>query len=351
VTQPVLQPTAVEETTPLRVANFALRHRRLLVGLPAIGFLLPVLLHVVIGVGVTSRSRFAPQARDAAGGRLAALAAQFSGFTGAMPSAGESVEFYAELLRSRDLLRQAVLTDYTVARRSDTLRGNLVTLLDVGGKDPERRIEATMDRLSDQVGVRTSRDANLVDLTVTMPWRSLAIQVNNRILELVNEFNLEKRRSRAAAERQFAEARQQDARRSLDSAENELRRFLESNRQFESPQLKFEEARLQRRVDLRQQVYLSLAQAYEQARIDEVRDTPVITVMDRPEYSVRPSRGTLVDALVWAFLAGLVALALAGWQEYMARERFADQRAFGEFQELRRQLRPPWVRRRAHSSS
>ncbi|MDQ3222592.1 MAG: hypothetical protein M3Q75_03830, partial [Gemmatimonadota bacterium] len=53
------------------------------------------------------------------------------------------------------------------------------------------------------------------------------------------------------------------------------------NREYQgSPVLEFEAGRHQRAVDLKQEVYVSLVKAYDEARISEVRDTPLITTID-----------------------------------------------------------------------
>src|SRR5690606_31231281 len=108
----------------------------------------------------------------------------------------------------------------------------------------------------------------------TTPWPELSELLNRELLNLVGEYNMQRRQSNAAAERSFVEARLEESRHELVGAESDLKSFMEQNRRFdEAPQLRLEAARLQRRVDLRQQVYASLAQAYEQARIEEVRNT------------------------------------------------------------------------------
>jgi hypothetical protein len=81
-------------------------------------------------------------------------------------------------------------------------------------------------------------------------------------------------------------------------------------------------------------VALALAQSYEQARIDEVRDTPVITVVDRPEFSIRRARSRLLDAIVWALVGGLFAFGLALGVEYLSRERGEGNDVYREFREL-----------------
>jgi uncharacterized protein involved in exopolysaccharide biosynthesis len=329
--------SATGPTTPLSVANFMLRHRRVLVGLPALAFVFSLSLSVAFGVGYASRSSFVPQPRESAGSRISALAAQFALIAGG-PGTSESVEFYAQLLRSRELLTQAARSIYVLpptGAATDSARGTLVDFWKPPGREPDTRMRTAVARLDRQVEISTSRDANTVTLVTRAESPALAVQINRRLLELVGEFNLQKRQSRAAAERRFASDRLQGAQAELEAAESTQRRFLEQNREYQSsPQLRFEAARLERRVNLRQEVALALAQSYEQARIDEVRDTPVITVVDRPEFSIRRARSRLLDAIVWALVGGLFAFGLALGVEYLSRERGEGNDVYREFREL-----------------
>ena len=54
---------------------------------------------------------------------------------------------------------------------------------------------------------------------------ALAVQINRRLLELVGEFNLQKRRSRAAAEREFTVARLRESQQEPETAEAAQRHF------------------------------------------------------------------------------------------------------------------------------
>ena len=320
--------------SPLSVANFLLRHRRILFGLPVLAFLVSLAVSYVVGVGYASRSSFVPQAPESSASRISALAAQFALLAGG-PSTGESVEFYAQLLRSRELLMQAVQSVYVIPVRpgsADSVRGTLVSIWKPSGPDSAARARAAAERLNRQLEITTSRDANTVTLIVRAESPALAVQINRRLVALVSDFNLVKRQSRAAAERKFTEERLGDARHELEAAEDAERQFLEQNREYQaSPQLRFEAARLERRVTLRQEVAQALAQSYEQARIEEVRDTPVITMIDRPEFSVQRAHSRVVDAIVWALIAGLIGLGLAVWVDYLARERAEGGAAYQEF--------------------
>lgn len=324
-----------EGITLLDLANILLRELRLI---------LVVALAVAAAVTVyafvrhrdyVATSTFIPQVTGQGESRISGLAAQF-GITVAPSQGGETMGFYAELLESRELLQQTALTTYRFQAGRDSLEGRLTELYDIEQSDPAARLAVAVARLDERVGASVDADGGMVRLSTSAAWPGLAEQINRRLLDLVNDFNLRRRQSQAQAERSFVEARLQEARADLEEAEGALEQFLESNRTYEnSPQLAFEAARLQRRVDLQQQVYVSLAQAYEQARIEEVRNTPVITIVDRPEGSAgRPGRRLLTNAVVGLFLGLVLGMGLAFARESFQRRQIEQPEAYAEFRKL-----------------
>ncbi len=319
--------------------SLLLRRWRVIFGFLVIGLLLGVTLVFLRGRSYVAESRFIPQLSQTASSQLRLLTEQL-GITSAAAGGVRSVDYYAQLLRSRELQLEAVTSSYAIPNMEtgDTVRGTLVELLGAHGRTRKAREESALRMLDKSISVTTDLRAGLVRLRTAAPRPELAIQMNRRLLDLLNQFNLDKRRSVASAERQFTEGRMRDALEELEHAESELQRFLERNRNFQSsPQLSFEAGRLQRRVELRQQVYGSLAQAYEQARIEEVRDTPVITIVDRPEGPVRRGRGGVVGyGIVGALLGVLLALSMIFGREYWAGYRELNRADYDEFRGLLR---------------
>jgi len=83
---------------------------------------------------------------------------------------------------------------------------------------------------------------------------------------------------------------------------------------------------------MRQQVYTSLVQSYEQARIDEVRNAPVITVVEEAEEPVRPdSRRLPLKAALGVVLGGMLGAFVAFGREYVRRQREEDAEELREF--------------------
>ena len=98
---------------------------------------------------------------------------------------------------------------------------------------------------------------------------------------------------------------------------------------------------------MRQQVYTSVAQAHEQARMDEVRDTPVLTVIEQPDVAARPDPRGLIKWTAIGLVLGLgLAVALAFLREMMTRanaESGSDIEQFNTlWRETMRDVSRPW---------
>ena len=134
----------------------------------------------------------------------------------------------------------------------------------------------------------------------------------------------------------------------LEIAEHELQIFLQRNRSYkDSPALTFEASRLERIINLRQQVYTSLAQAHEQARLDEVRDTPVMTIVDSPAGSAEPT-GHVASRVGFGLLIGfLLGAAAAMIYEYVAKLPQALPKDYEELRQATVDIRPKWLAKRS----
>ena len=187
----------------------------------------------------TSAAVFMPQASgENTLSRLSGIAAQF-GFSLPEDDPGSSPAFYASLLKSRDVLRQVVLTAYPVGGNRQSPPRTLVQLYQVKGDSPEAQRDAAVRKLRKDIRIATDRETGLVTLEVTTQRAQLSEQVARRMLQLVSAFNMETRRTRAGAERRFVEERLAEARDSLRQAEDRLEGFLQRNRDYrlEQPDL------------------------------------------------------------------------------------------------------------------
>jgi uncharacterized protein involved in exopolysaccharide biosynthesis len=195
----------------------------------------------------------------------------------------ESPAFYAQLLSSRELLTRLLLSRFPNPRSAvpaDSV--TLLALLQIRSSDPDRALETAVKLLRRNMRVNVDLRTNFVVLTVDARWSPVSAEAANRAVALVSEFNKEQRVSRARARRDFLETRVAAALTELRATEDSQRLFYERNRSWEnSPGLLVEERRVRRQVETANSLYLSVRQQYETARIDEVNNTPVITVVDQ----------------------------------------------------------------------
>lgn len=351
VEAPRPKPNEPDEISLVRMVNVLLRHRHMIVGLAILGALLCVSIVLLMPASYTSRATFAPQSGRGAPSTLTGLAQQF-GVSLPMNDGSRSPQFYAELLRTRKLLAATVRAHYTLAGDSAGKGGrDLVELFDVPEDEPrERRLEIAIQMLREKMTTGVGPETGVVNVGVTTESAILSRQILDRMLELVNRFNVETRQTQAAAERRFLDERVAEARRDLQAAEDSLREFLERNRRYEnSPALRFEYERLQRRVRLQQEVFGTLAQSYEQAKVEEVRNTPVITLVDPPEMPARPDQRSLILVLLLGFFVGGTAGTVwAFGRQFMSSARQVEPDEYEEFARLRdrtkEDLRTVWDR-------
>lgn len=348
---------ASEQTSLLELMAVLLRHRWKMVVTPPLVAVVLISLSVLGPPTFTSEASFMPQQNGGEGqlSRLSGVASQF-GLSVPSSGGGQSPEFYADLLTSRRILAGVVQSEYEVVQEGDTVRGGLVEQFGIEAPRSSLALRNATRRLKNSLSVKTGTQTPIVELTVTTRHPALSRQIVDRALELVNQFNLEVRQSRASAQAEFVQERLEGARQDLRAAEDSLEQFLENNRRFQnSPALQFEHQRLQRQVDLKQQVVTTLATRYEEVQIDRVRNTPVLTVVTPPELPPSPDP---TPVLLWGFLGlilgGLLGMAWAFGAEYVVRLR-NEEESYRELQTLwddfRRELRDIWRKARSFPGS
>lgn len=253
------------------------------------------------------------------GGALAGLASQFGVSSTSDPS--ESPNFYMQLIQSREVLTRLLQSRFPNPRATSPRdSATLLDILRIRNGDPKRRLEIAIKRMSKAIDGNYDMKTNLVWINVDTQWPELSSEVANRIIDLVTTFNKEQRVSRTRTKRLFLEERVGLARTALENAEARLRDFYEQNRSWRtSPSLVSEESALQRDAERTANLYLQLQQQMETTLLDEVNNSPLITLVDSavpPRKAEWPRYGVLLmSSLTSGLLLGLL---LAGSAAIMA---------------------------------
>lgn len=336
---------AEEGLSLLGAANILLRHYRLVLGVAllavvaVIGATLMTPRMYSANMSMTTNVRKTPS-------QGASLASQF-GITLPTGDGSRSPQFYVDLVHSREILGPVVDSTYDFVIDGSRRHENLITLLG-------QRVDSSLQRqeaikvLNESIAASISTKTNVIALSVKSPSPTLSYQIALGILRELNSFNGRDRRMQAVAERKFSEQVLLDAQKELRIAEERQEQFLQVNLDARSaPRLSLEQDRLAREVLMRQQVYTSLAQAAQQAKIDEVRDTPFLSIVERPEVPILPdSRGGLIKSVVALFGGLLLGILAAFVRDYAERVRAMPSADRDEFERLLKrvgsQLRHPF---------
>jgi uncharacterized protein involved in exopolysaccharide biosynthesis len=294
-----------------------MRHPGLLLGLPILVSVAAAVVSLIVTPIYTSRAAFVPETRGAVTNlspALLGLASQFGVNLGG--DSGPGPWLYAELIRSRELgvrLLETRFPDPGAPGDSATY----LDLLEIEGPTRERRIDDALVRLRSVIGVDVDVRTSIVHIGVDAEDAHLARQIATQLLTELNAFNLERRSTQAGARRAFIEERVHVADSMLRVAETDLESFLLRNRRFEDdPTLQFQEQRLRRRLTIQEELATTLRRDYESARIEEVNNTPLFTIVDPPSLPDRrssPRRTLFVIVVFVAAMVGGVTVALA-WE-------------------------------------
>ena len=104
------------------------------------------------------------------------------------------------------------------------------------------------------------------------------------------------------------------------------------------PEASLNLARLMRDVEVKQKVFAVLTEHYEQAKLQEVRDTPTLEVLDKPEPSEKRSFPKRTRIVIIAFVLSLfVGIGLAFFSEYT--DRIKDNDEGKKWQEIGKELK------------
>jgi uncharacterized protein involved in exopolysaccharide biosynthesis len=273
--------------------------RRWILAAGVAGALLGILVSLLMPTYFTSSISFIPEEPPAPSlpAGLSGLASQLGVIPG---NPGRSPEFYARLLNGRHIREVLALTRFPDGK-------SLTDYYGTGGHADS--VERTIRKLAKDYSVSVDRATSIVRVDVELRDPSFAAEVANMFVLQIDSFNMQLRQSSARARRIFTEARLGDAQTRLTETETALRDFLTQNRAGNAPALQFERSRLERRVSIAQELYLSLARGAQTARIDEVNDTPVISVVAPAFVPMRRSRPR---RLLVGFIAGILAAVAAG---------------------------------------
>lgn len=212
------------------------------------------------------------------------LASQF-GLSGIIGGGPYSSQYYSTVLQSNQVLDPIALGKVEV----DSSGRAVALFAPRGSATPQTRDQAR-NRLASHFSVLVDSRTNTIGFSIEAPSQYAAKAAADSVVASLDRVIVAQRQKRASLERRFLEERLDSALVRQNLAEDLLRRFYVHNRIISSPDLRFEEVRLKRAADFAVELSTQLRSQLEQARLQEVRGNPAVTLISAPEIPGRKSR-------------------------------------------------------------
>ena len=157
------------------------------------------------------------------------------------------------------------------------------------------------------LNVKEDRRTGLIQVNIEMESPNLAAEVANFIGSEIQSYIQKQNTAKAIKEKLFISGRLIVVKGELEKLEEDLKEFKERNRGYEvSPELFMIYSQKFREAEAKQQVYVTLQQQLELARISEVKQTPIINILDEAKPPVSKSRPNRAIISLLSLLAGFL---------------------------------------------
>lgn len=167
-------------------------------------------------------------------------------------------------------------------------------------------IENAIKKFNKHIKVSEDRLSGLIKITTTFQDPYIAAGVANFVGNEVELYIQKENSAQSTKEKLFISDRLSIVKKELESSELQLKDFRERNRGYEdSPELFMIYSRLFREVEAKKEVYLTLQQQLELARIEEVKQSPILHILDHAVPPTRKSSPNRTFFLISSFFLGL----------------------------------------------
>jgi uncharacterized protein involved in exopolysaccharide biosynthesis len=256
----------------------------------------------------TSTSKIMSSSSSGGMSQAAGLAAQFGI---AIPTGQSEPKWvYPEIIKSRTLAK------VMLKRKFDTnefgLQKSLLQILTYGSDEPEFNLVTletmAVNNLLKMIEVSEDMKTAILTLNINALEPSFAAEVNQALIEELDAHQRKYNKAKTSDTKQFIEERIIDTEKELMVAEEDLKVFMDRNRRIEnSPALQLEQQRLGREVTVLTGVFTTLKQQLETTKIEEVKESDYVVVLDPPEVPLQRSKP---NKKLMVILAGILGIGL-----------------------------------------
>jgi len=269
----------------------------------------------------TSTSKIMSSSSGGSGiSQAAGLAAQF----GINIPNGQSEQqwVYPEIIKSRTLARAILKQKFDTHEFGP--QKSLLQILTYGNDEPEFNLDTleimAVDNLLNMIDIFEDKITSILTLSINALDPKLATEINKVLIEELDAHQQKYNKAKTSDTKQFIEERILNTENELMAAEENLKVFRDRNRRIEnSPALQLEQQRLGREVTVLMGVFTTLKQQLETTKIEEVKESNYVVVLDPPEIPLKSSKPNKRLMVVLAGIMGIsFGMVLAFMMEFSA---------------------------------
>ena len=248
-----------------------------------------------------------PENKTSNFGGLAGIASQFGVDVPTGTRADlSSPTLFPELLRSRTFSLKILEKKFFTNKFNREL--TLLSILNDGNDDFSRDREVFiangLNSLSKILSFEKDNNDKVSIIKVITFEPNLSKELADIVLIELEKLNRFFKSENVTEKISFIEERIKSVKNDLELSENNLKKFNEQNRQVTSPALQLELDRLTSEVEIQKGIFLTLKQQYELAKIEEIQETSIVQVLDRPHVPLNATNKNIISSTVLSLLIG-----------------------------------------------
>ncbi len=272
---------------------------------------------MVDSIFVSSATLLLPENKTSQMGSLAGLASQFGVNVPSSSNADLSnPSLYPELIKSNTFAEKIMDKEFYLKKYNKKLP--LIDILADGNKALGNNRDLL---LKNAISKLNSEILSFYNEPLRSPLSILSVSTNDAlfskeladvVLIELDLLNREFKKNSVDEKILFINNRILSVKNDLSISEIKLKNFNEKNRQISSPALALEQDRLKRDLDVQKDIYLTLKQQLELAKIEEIEQVSVVQILDKPKVSLVRSNNNKVRTLFASLILGLIFGTLIG---------------------------------------
>lgn len=212
-------------------------------------------------------------------------------------SSGGKYAMYEDVIKSNVFLEPLLLEKWTTLDKDSVYLSEVFKISPSNYKSINRLADQKavahyymMENLRESIKISSEGKGDAIHLEVTVPDPILALEMNRRILNWIQEYNNRDNVYKAKKDRVFAEEQLAEFSNSLHRAELRYSQFKQRNQNRDDPSLALEGSRLLRDVEIWTSLMIEFRKQVQLARLNEQKEKIFIDVIDEPQIPIFKSK-------------------------------------------------------------